>query len=100
MNIFISNLNFKVQSEELNEIFAEYGEVSSAKVITDKLTGRSRGFGFVEMPDDEAAKRAIEELNEAEHEGKVLSVSVARPRTEDRNHNRSDYGRGNSRNRY
>ena len=105
MNIFISNLDFKVQSEDLNEIFAEYGDVTSAKVITDKYTGRSRGFGFVEMADEEAGKKAIEELNEAEFAGKTINVSVARPRTEnssyDRN-NRREYGqnRNNSRSRY
>ena len=102
MNIFISNLNFKVQSEDLNEIFAEYGDVTSAKVITDKFTGRSRGFGFVEMADEEAGKKAIEELNEAEYAGKTINVSVAKPRTENRNNDRG-YGqsnRSNSWNRY
>ena len=104
MNIFISNLSFKVQSEDWNEIFAEYGDVTSAKVITDKLTGRSRGFGFVEMSNEEAGNKAIEELNEAEYAGKTINVSVAKPRTEnrDRNNNRG-YGqsnRSNSWNRY
>ena len=91
MNIFISNLDFKAQSEDLNEIFAEYGDVTSAKVITDKYTGRSRGFGFVEMPDEEAGKKAIEELNESEFAGKTINVSVARPKTENRDNNRG-YG--------
>ena len=100
MNIFISNLDFKVQSEDLNEIFAEYGDVTSAKVITDKFTGRSRGFGFVEMADEEAGKKAIEELNEAEYAGKTINVSVAKPRTENRDRDNSrGYGQ-NNRNRY
>ena len=59
MNIYVSNLSFNVQDEDLREFFTEYGEVSSAKVITDKFTGKSRGFGFVEMPDNEAAQKAI-----------------------------------------
>ena len=80
MNIFISNLNFKVEDSELRQLFEEYGEVSSANVVTDRYTGRSRGFGFVEMPDDEAAQKAMEELNQFEHQGKVLTVNQARPR--------------------
>ena len=106
MNIYISNLSFKVQSEDLHEIFAEYGDVTSAKVITDKFTGRSRGFGFVEMADEEAGKKAIEELNEAEYAGKTINVSVAKPRTENRSSDRNNsrgYGqnnRSNSWNRY
>ncbi|MDR2040541.1 MAG: RNA-binding protein [Bacteroidales bacterium] len=90
MNIFISNLNFKVQSEDLNEIFAEYGNVTSAKVITDKFSGRSRGFGFVEMDDEEAAKKAIAELDGAEYVGKTINVSVAKPRTENRSNDRNN----------
>lgn len=82
MNIFISNLSFDVNSNDLNELFQEYGEVSSAKVISDKMTGRSRGFGFVEMNDDAAGQKAIDELNQAEYDGKVINVSVARPKTD------------------
>ena len=98
MNIFISNLDFKVQSEELNDLFATYGEVTSAKVITDKYTGRSRGFGFVEMSDEEAGKQAIEQLNESELAGKIINVSVARPKPEYRSNDRNN--RDNSWNRY
>jgi RNA recognition motif-containing protein len=61
MNIYVSNLSFNVQDEDLKEFFAEYGEVSSAKIIMDKFTNKSRGFGFVEMPDDEAGQKAIKE---------------------------------------
>ena len=82
MNIYVSNLGFSVQDEDLREYFAEYGEVTSAKVITDKFTNRSRGFGFVEMPDDNAAQKAISELNGAVVEGRSISVNVARPREE------------------
>ena len=65
MNIYVSNLSFNVADEDLKDFFADYGEVSSAKVITDKFTGKSRGFGFVEMPDEESAKKAIQELDQA-----------------------------------
>lgn len=63
MNIYVSNLGFNVQDAELKQLFNAYGEVSSAKVIMDKFTNQSRGFGFVEMPDDAAAQKAITELN-------------------------------------
>ena len=100
MNIYVANLSFRVSSEDLEGIFAEYGEVSSAKVITDKFSGRSKGFGFVEMPDEAAANKAIEELNGAEYDSKVIAVSVARPKPEYSNQ-RKEYGnndyRGNSR---
>ena len=82
MNIYVSNLSFAVQDEDLREFFTEYGEVSSAKIITDKLTNRSRGFGFVEMSDNAAGERAIKELNGAHVEGRAISVTVAKPREE------------------
>ncbi len=82
MNIFISNLSFRVNDEDLKQLFEEYGEISSAKVITDKYTGKSRGFGFVEMNNDDSAKKAIEELDRAEYDGKVITVSIAKPKTE------------------
>lgn len=93
MNIYISNLSFGTNDADLNQLFSEYGEVSSAKVITDRETGRSRGFGFVEMPNDEEAQKAINELNQAEYDGKVISVSVAKPR-ESRPNNRGNNNRG------
>ncbi|MDR0560469.1 MAG: RNA-binding protein [Prevotellaceae bacterium] len=86
-NIFVSNLSFRLKNEDLQEIFEEYGEVISAKIIKDKITGRSRGFGFVEMP-DEAADEAIETLNGAELDGKTISVSEARPKTENQRNDR------------
>ena len=80
MNIFVGNLNFKVEEYDLKEIFEEYGEVSSAKIITDKFTGRSKGFGFIEMADSEQATKAIEELNGGELEGRNIVVNEAKPR--------------------
>jgi RNA recognition motif-containing protein len=82
MNIYVSNLSFNVTDEDLQSYFAEYGEVSSAKVITDKFTQRSRGFGFVEMSDDEAAQKAIAELDGATVDGRAIRVNVAKPREE------------------
>jgi len=74
MNIFIANLNFKVQSEKLQEIFSEYGEVTSAKVVFDRETGRSKGYGFVEMPNEDEGNRAIEDLDGVEIEGKTICI--------------------------
>jgi RNA recognition motif-containing protein len=82
MNIYVSNLSFNVQDEDLREFFTEYGEVSSAKVITDKFTGKSRGFGFVEMPDEEAARKAIAELDQASVENRTIRVMEAKPKEE------------------
>jgi len=87
MNIYISNLSYGVNDADLNQLFGEYGEIISAKVITDRETGRSRGFGFVEMTNDTDGQKAISELHEAEYDGKVITVTVARPRTE-RNNNK------------
>lgn len=81
-NIFVSNLSFRINDEDLKQAFADYGAVTSAKVIKDNFSGRSRGFGFVEMTNDEEADKAIEELNNAEFDGKVMTVSVARPKTD------------------
>src|SRR5215467_75617 len=82
MNIYVSNLSFNVTDDDLQGFFSDYGAVSSAKVITDKFTGKSRGFGFVEMPDDEAAKKAISELDGGVVEGRSIKVTEARPREE------------------
>ena len=96
MNIYVSNLSFNVQDEDLREFFAEYGEVSSAKVIMDKFTNRSRGFGFVEMSDNAAAQKAIQELDGATVEGRAIKVSEAKPR-EERSGGNSGGGGGNRR---
>jgi len=82
MNMYVSNLSFHTTDEDLKNLFQEFGDVSSAKVITDKISGRSRGFGFVEMSDDAAAKQAMEQLEGKEIEGRSLSVSVARQKEE------------------
>lgn len=107
MNIYVSNLNFRTENAGLQALFAEFGEVSSANIINDRDTGRSRGFGFVEMPNDTEGQAAIDALNNTEFEGKVLTVNVARPKTERSNdgYNRGGgYGRSNGggygRNRY
>ncbi|MFN4315663.1 MAG: RNA recognition motif domain-containing protein [Chitinophagaceae bacterium] len=78
MNMYVSNLSFQVQEENLRELFESFGEVKSAKIITDRETGRSRGFGFVEMNSDDAANDAMTALNGREFEGRAISVSVAR----------------------
>ncbi|MDD2622745.1 MAG: RNA-binding protein [Bacteroidales bacterium] len=95
MNIFIGSLPFSIKESELREVFEEYGAVESAKIITDKFTGRSKGFGFVEMNNDEEAKRAIEELNGAEVENRTIVVNEARERTE----NTGSFGGNNNRRR-
>ena len=82
MNIYVSNLSFAVVDEDLRSYFAEYGEVTSAKVIMDKYTNRSKGFGFVEMSDDASANKAIAELDGATVDGRTIRVSVAKPREE------------------
>ncbi|QEC70006.1 RNA-binding protein [Panacibacter ginsenosidivorans] len=80
MNMYVANLSFHTQDEDLKKLFAEYGSVSSAKVITDRETNKSRGFGFVEMESDAEAKEAIKGLNNKEIEGRALSVSIAKER--------------------
>ncbi|HMG82776.1 MAG TPA: hypothetical protein VK559_07055 [Ferruginibacter sp.] len=82
MNIYVSNLSFNTSDVELNELFARFGTVSSAKVIMDRESGRSRGFGFVEMPSDEEGKDAMLGLNNKEVEGRAMSVSIAKEREE------------------
>ena len=82
MNIYISGLSYGTNDADLTNLFAEFGEVSSAKVIFDRETGRSRGLAFVEMAKDRLGEKAIDELNGVVYEQKVISVSVARPRTE------------------
>jgi len=105
MNIYVSNLSFNIQDEDLKRFFTPFGEVSSAKVIMDKMTNQSRGFGFVEM-EDNGAKQAIADLDGSEIDGRTIKVTEARPK-EDRpkNNFRSNgggYNNGNSynKNRY
>ena len=82
MNIYVGNLPYAVDRDELRDIFAAYGEVAAARVVSDRETGRSKGFGFVEMPNDEEAKKAIEALNGNEIGGRKAVVNEARPREE------------------
>lgn len=79
MNIFVGNINYKLNNETLQQLFSPYGEVSSARIIIDKMSGRSKGFGFVEMPNDEEALKAIAGLHESEVMGRNIIVSQARP---------------------
>ena len=95
MNIYVSNLSFNVQDEDLREFFTEYGEVSSAKVITDKFTGKSRGFGFVEMPDTASAQKAIAELDNASVDNRNIRVMEAKPK-EERKPRNNDFQRNNN----
>ena len=97
MNIYISGLRYGINNADLTNLFAEFGEVSSAKVIFDRETGRSRGFAFVEMNNDTEGQKAIDELNGVEYDNKVISVSVARPREERPSNGRPRSGYNNSR---
>ncbi len=80
MNIYVGNLDFKVEENDLRGVFEEYGTISSVKIITDKFTGRSKGFGFVTMEDDSEAKKAIDELNGARLSSREMTVNEAKPR--------------------
>ena len=91
MNIYVGNLPFNLGEEDLKEIFEEYGEVNSAKIISDKFSGRSKGFGFVEMESDDQANNAIKELNNAEVGGRNIKVNESKPRE---NNNRGGDRRG------
>ena len=95
MNIYVSNLSFAVVDEDLRSYFAPYGEVTSARVVMDTFTNRSKGFGFVEMSDDAAAQKAIAELDGATVDGRSIKVNVARPREERKP--RPSYSNSNSR---
>jgi len=93
MNIFVAKLNYRTDSDVLREAFEEYGEVTSSKVVVDRVTGRSKGYGFVEMPDEQEALRAIEGLNNSELDGSTIVVKKANPK-------RSNYSDRRQRNSY
>ncbi len=80
MNIYLGNIAWSMTEDAVEALFAEFGTVSSVKIITDKYSGRSKGFGFVEMDDDAAAQKAIDALNDSEQDGRNLRVNQARPR--------------------
>ncbi len=94
MNIFVRNIDFKVSDEQLKNLFSELGEVQSAKIIKDRATGRSKGYGFVEMTNDNEAQAAISKLNGHDLNGRRIEVSVARDREEG---NSRGYGHGRDR---
>lgn len=96
MNIFVGSLPYRMQEGELSELFQEFGEVTAARIIKDRATGRSKGYGFVEMSDDDAAKRAIQELNGAEVGWRTIVVNVAQDRA-DRGNGGGGYHRGGDR---
>jgi RNA recognition motif-containing protein len=93
MNIYLGNLSYEVTEQELQRAFEAFGEVESVSIIKDKFSGRSKGFGFVEMPDKANALSAINELDGKELKGRTLNVNEARPRTESRG-GRGRYGGG------
>ena len=93
MNIFVAKLNYSTSEDTLRELFEAFGEVSSAKLITDRDTGRSKGFGFVEMPNDDEASQAIESLNETEVDGRTIVVKVARPKEDNPSFNRPRFNK-------
>ena len=83
MNIYVGNLPYSTTEDDMRDLFGEFGELESCSIISDRATGRSRGFGFVQMPNDEEASKAIAELNGKEFEGRSLTVNQARERSED-----------------
>ncbi|NTW52428.1 MAG: RNA-binding protein [Chlorobiaceae bacterium] len=82
MNIYIGNLPYNVSEEDLRDAFSQFGQVQSANIITDKFSGRSKGFGFVDMPNDGEAREAIEQMNDKDFKGRTIKVNEARPREE------------------
>ena len=94
MNIYVGNLSWSMTDDDLMNLFTEHGTVTSAKILKDKMNGRSKGFGFVEMEDDEAAKAAIAALNEIEVQGRKLIVNESQPRAEGDRPKRSFGGGG------
>lgn len=89
MNIYVGNLSYRLEEEDLKSAFEEYGEVTSVRIIIDRETGRSKGFGFVEMSDDAAGNTAVEALEGSELEGRSLRVSVANEKERNNNRNNS-----------
>jgi RNA recognition motif-containing protein len=84
MRIYVGNLSYQAAEDELRELFEAYGDVAEVSVVTDRETGRSRGFAFVEMPNGDEARAAIEALDQREHQGRTLRVNEAQPRQQDR----------------
>src|ERR1041384_767613 len=100
MNIYVGNLSWSMTDDDLSNLFTQFGSVTSAKILKDKMNGRSKGFGFVEMEDDEAARTAIANLNESEVQGRKLIVNESQPRQEGSGYKKSGgggYGGGGGR---
>lgn len=91
MNIYVGNLAYTMNEDELRDLFADFGEVSQANLIIDKMSGRSKGFGFVEMPNDDEANNAIEALNDQNVAGRKIKVNQARPRGQRPERSGGDY---------
>jgi RNA recognition motif-containing protein len=101
MNIFVGSLPFSMEEADLRESFEAYGSVESVKIITDKFTGRSKGFGFVEMPNDSEAQKAIDELNGASYQGRTIVVNKSEPKPQtDRKSFNNNRGGGGDRGGY
>jgi RNA recognition motif-containing protein len=105
MNIFVAKLDYDTEESELRNAFEAFGQVDSVKIIMDKFTGRSKGFGFVEMPNDDEGNAAISNLNESEMRGRNIVVKIAKPREDNRGgggggYNRGGGGGGYNRDRY
>jgi RNA recognition motif-containing protein len=94
MNIYVGNLSWSMTDEDLNGLFAQYGNVGSAKILKDKMSGRSKGFGFVEMDDDAEARAAIEGLHDSEIQGRKLVVNESQPRPEGSGFKKRSFGTG------
>ena len=99
LNLYVGNLPYSMNDQDLNDLFSQIGDVQSARVMSDRETGRSRGFGFVEMVDDDAGREAIEKLNGQDCDGRALVVNEARPR-EERPRGGGGYGGGGGRGGY
>lgn len=97
MNIYVGNLSWSMTDQDLSDLFTQFGEVSSAKILREKNTGRSKGFGFVEMADDEAARNAISTLHETEVQGRKIVVNESQPRPEGSGGFKKSYGGGGGR---
>jgi RNA recognition motif-containing protein len=94
MNIYVGNLSWNMTDEDLSNLFTQFGTVTSGKILKDKMNGRSKGFGFVEMEDEEAAKAAIAALNESEVQGRKLIVNESQPRPEGSDFKKRSFGGG------
>lgn len=96
MNLYVGNLSYKVSEEDLKNAFQQFGEVTEARLITDNETGRSKGFGFVEMPSKDEAENAIEQMNDKEFMGRNIKVNIAKPKKDNRRGGSGGRGRPGS----